>query len=500
MMRNGLGIYLSFCLLLIAGNLDLKAQKTNGYVVLASEQVKEDKTWNEVVSVLAGYHRATVMYYRKHPNELLEALRKLTPRYVACVEKPENLSREYVMEGHRLSRIIDDDIYADYLWGIITGYTADEALQLVKRSQKPYVVKTALNTTCEMSQGKWFDRFAYMSDCGMPGEWGEKKAPGKEVGRFQISKWEILDKWVEKYKEIDPDLLITSSHATEKNLEMPFSVGNLKAKDGKLYADFMTPEFLGGTRHPRVYFAAGNCLIGNIDNDPQSMAVGWLSGMDATAMVGYVVTTWYGRNGWGGLKYWVANAGRLTLAQAVYLNQQDMLRTEYEWNPAMLKIGYPFSNFEFGEREQLEKDFEAVTGVKPTTDQVGFIHDRDVLAFYGDPAWEVRLQQAEPHGYDVGFRRKGKKCVVTITTHENFDEGLMRGGKLKQEHVSDIPFAYYFPEKIDNPRLAPGQNWEVAVAEDFLLVYNCDFVKNKSYTIVLETDGTRRTNAEEGKE
>ena len=61
----------------------------------------------------------------------------------------------------------------------------------------------------------------------------------------------------------------------------------------------MTPEFLNGTAHPRVYFAAGNCLIGNIDNDPESMAVAWLSGMNATSMIGYVVTTWYGRNGWG---------------------------------------------------------------------------------------------------------------------------------------------------------------------------------------------------------
>lgn len=67
-----------------------------------------------------------------------------------------------------------------------------------------------------------------------------------EVKNEQINKWEILNKWVEKYKEIDPDLLVTSSHATEKNLEMPFTVGNLKPRGGRLYADFMTPEFWKG--------------------------------------------------------------------------------------------------------------------------------------------------------------------------------------------------------------------------------------------------------------
>ena len=85
-----------------------------------------------------------------------------------------------------------------------------------------------------------------------------------------------------------------------------------------------------------------------------------------------------------------------------------------------------------------------------------------------------------------GFKVKGKQCFVTITTNEYFDGGLMKGEKLKQEHVADIPFAYYFPKRVNNPHLAKGQEWEVAVAEDFLLLYNCNFEKNKKYTIVLD--------------
>ena len=466
--------------------LGVKAQQVRDYVVVTSKKVQADGEWMKVVEALAKRHKATVLYYDKQPRELLAELRRLTPRYVAVVEKPENLNREFVMEGHRLSREIDDDIYADYLWGIITGYSATDAMRMVEGSAKPFVIHTALNTTAELSDGKYFDRFAFMNDGGTPGGWGEKTTRNGEVKNEQINKWEILNKWVEKYKEIDPDLLVTSSHATEKNLEMPFTVGNLKPRGGRLYADFMTPEFLEGTAHPRVYFAAGNCLIGNIDNDPESMAVAWLSGMDATSMVGYVVTTWYGRNGWGGLKYWVANAGRLTLAQAVYLNQQDMLRTENEWHPKMLTVNYPFSEIDFGEREMFEKQFKAVTGQQPTKDQMGFVHDRDVVVLYGDPAWDVKMQNPKPLGYRVDFKIKGKQCFVTITTNEYFDGGLMRGGKLKQEHVTDIPFAYYFPKRVNNPCLAGGQKWEVAVAEDFLLLYNCDFERNKKYTILLD--------------
>ena len=463
------------------------AKGKDGYVVATSEAVRADAAWMKVVDALVKKHKADVIFYKENIGELQKPLRQLRPRFVAFVEKPEFLNREYVMEGHRMSRRVDEDIYADYLWGIIIGVSAEDAMRLVDRSREPFLIRTALNTTCEMSDGKYFTRFAFMNDgSNGPGWWGEKNETTKETQHYQLNKWRILDKWVEKYKELDPDLLVTSSHATEHNLEMPFSVGNLKADAGRLYADFMTREYLNGTSHPRVYFAAGNCLIGNVDNDPNSMAVGWLSGMNATAMVGYVVTTWYGRNGWGGLKYWAANAGRLTLAQAIYLNQQDMLHTEFGWYPEMLTVDYPFSAGAFAEDSEFKKLFRQATGNLPTKDQKGFVHDRDVVVLYGDPAWDVKLKNPAPLGYKVDFKMKGKQCVVTIITNEYFDGALMKGGKLKQEHVTDIPFAYYFPKRVANPRLAGGQKWDIAVAEDFLLLYNCDFEKNKKYTIVLD--------------
>ncbi len=451
----------------------------------ASQAVANDAGWQKVVDALARKHKADVLIYEERPDELLGKLQSLTPRYVAIVEKPERLDREFVMDSHRLSRTIDDDIYADYLWGIITGYTADDAMQTVERSAKPYVIRTALNTTGELSDGHLFDHIAYIADGGTPGGWGEKTPDDAEIKRYTDRKWDMLSKWVEKYKAIDPDILITSSHATEKNLEMPFSLGNLKAKGGKLYADFMTPEFLDGTDHPRVYFAAGNCLIGNIDRNKESMAIGWISGMDATSMVGYVVPTWYGRNGWGGLKYWASNAGRLTLAEALYLNQQDMLHTEQQWYPQMPAVNYPFEEFELGQRAEFNKRFAKATGQKPTKDQEGYVYDRDVVVLYGDPAWDVKLQRSEPAGYSVDFKKKGKTCEITVKTDNNFRESVVNGKGIKEEHVNDIPFACFFPERLHGASLADGQPWKAAVAEDFLLLYDHGFEKNQTYKIIL---------------
>jgi len=112
--------------------LDVNARQVRDYVVLTSKEMQSDKAWMKVVEVLSKRHKATVLYYDKQLRELLAELRRLTPRYVAVVEKPENLNREFVMEGHRLSREIDDDIYADYLWGIITGYSAADAMRMVE--------------------------------------------------------------------------------------------------------------------------------------------------------------------------------------------------------------------------------------------------------------------------------------------------------------------------------------------------------------------------------
>ena len=64
----------------------------------------------------------------------------------------------------------------------------------------------------------------------------------------------------------------------------------------------------------------------------------------------------------------------------------------------------------------------------------------------------------------------------------------MKGDHFKEEHVLDIPFSYFFPIRLKNPRLAAGQDWKVAMDENFLLVYEPDFAPGNSYTIVLDFD------------
>ena len=459
------------------------------YVVLASEAVQQDAEWLKVAEALQQKHSAELIIYKQSPCESLDALREIKPRYVAIVEKPENIGRDYVIDMHLASREIDDDIYADFVWGMITGYDAAAAMRMVDNSTEPLLIKDAVATITELNSAKWFDNYGWVDD-HHKGHWGEKQGRHSEVKRDSIAPTEILRKFSDIYVKYNPDLVVTAAHATERNLEMPFSLGNFKPKDGGLYAeDRFTKETwdIEQSGKRKVYFAVGNCLIGNVNNTKESMAIAWMNDANAATMIGYVVTTWHGRNGWGGLKYWLTNPGRYTLSEAIFVNQQDFLHQQHQWYPSLLRERYPdFGKDEFRlARQRLQE----VLGDRPDMEQIGFWHDRDVLAYYGDPKWEVRLQEVEDEtDFEVTSEIRGKKCHITIKTKENFSLERMKGDKFKQEHVLDLPFSYFFPQRLCNPSLAEGQAWDVALDENFLLIYNADFEPNSTYEVVLDLD------------
>lgn len=483
----------------------------NEYVVIAGKGVAGDSAWNQVAEVLCAKHQAVLLSYKEQLEEVMPQLRQVSPRYVAIVEKPENLNRDYVIHLNQLSRQVDGDIYADFLWGIITGYDAPAARKMVDNSTEPFVIKNAVASIMELHSGKWFDRYAWVDD-HTQGLWGEKKSkddsivtyqlpmkPMKMMRRYPDGKTEVftmdrvepdaeMQVFYDIYAQYEPDLVVTAAHATENNLEMPFSLGNIKAKDGELYMDFEgNPQKLKESGKRKVYLPIGNCLIANVNNTKNSMAIAWMNSGNAAAMAGYVVTTWNGRNGWGGLKYWLTTPGRYSLAEAFYMNQQDFLNQLNDWSPRLATLSYPYdAEDEFTAGMRIIQDS---TGIQATQEQLGFLHDRDVLAYYGDPKWDVRLQEIPGEtDFTVASEVKGKKCIVTITTKENFSLERLKGDHFKEEHVLDLPFSYFFPERLKNPRLAAGQHWKAAVDENFLLVYNADFQPNGTYTVELDID------------
>ena len=493
-------LFLSFIALLFVGCNTAQrpsALLENTYLVLASEDVANDAEWMAVAEKLAKKHNSHIVTFAEAPGDVLETLRAENPRYVAIVDKPENIGRDYVIDLHLMCRDIDEDIYADFLWGIITGYDAAAAERMVDNSTEPLVIKDAVATIMELNSAKWFDNYAWVDD-HTRGLWGYKNGRDAEIVTDMVEKEEVLNKFKELYEAYNPDLVVTAAHATQQNLEMPYSLGHLRPRDGKLYAqNIFTGEerdiIESGKR--RVYTAVGNCLIGDMNNTKESMAAAWMNGSNAATMIGYVVTTWHGRNGWGALKYWVTNPFRYTLAEAVYMNQQDFIHQQDAWYPELRKERYTFCDGFMEELNTAAKRMQEVLGREVSFesaedwDMLGFWHDRDVLVYYGDPMWNVMLQGVESENdYTVESRLEGGQYIITITTSENFSLERMKGDKFKQEHVLDLPFSYFFPERLVNPRLAEGETWDVALDENFILVYNAELAPSSTYEIILDVE------------
>lgn len=497
------------------------------YAVLAPASFPGDSSaWEAVVSALQQRHGARVLRFTESPLELESSLKELYPRYVAVVDVPENIGRDYVIGLNRMSRRMDSDPYADFLWGIVTGYDAEGALRMVEDSQEPMVIRTGVGSIKELESAKWFDSYAFVDDHQV-GMCGEKK-PGEDTlamrrisyvtdmtgangrireyvhRRFGDSVPDVLRQFLEFYEGYEPDLVVTASHATENNLEMPGSVGNLRCRDGRLYVDYPGEQRFVADRDSRmVYLPIGNCLIGNMNNTANSMAAAWMNSQKATAFAGYVVTTWYGRNGWGGLKYLITNPGRYTVPEAFYMNQQDMMAQMEEWNDSLTAAPFDYDSDYFQTMPPVLVDMAAPAKLTPEElfFWLGFWHDRDVLAYYGDPMWNVRMQEV-PGETDFKVTSRivrcgrdetsatgaARKCVVTVETSPGFSLRRMQGDGFKEEHVLDLPFSYFFPERLSNPRLPEGESRHMVVDENFLLLYDPAFEPGQTYTFEILCD------------
>ncbi len=401
------------------------------YAIVCSAAVWKDAAWRSVVEQLAGKHgkggqfdsvRCVVL--NGSPKEadaafIADFLRMTGARHAAFVLRPEELGREAVAVLHRATRRVDDDPYGDCMWGIITGATPQDALR-VAMAEKTLTIKRLLGTTNVNSAP--FEHSCCITDwtnAPVLEQSGYTKPSTREfpaeAGRERL--------FAEQLETQRPQLLVTSSHATQFNLEMPFGKGLVFPAKGRFHLltaaqmrGFGQPlgtAMAGNTQglealaegaqapaiapdgEPRVWLAAGNCLIGNAQYSAGSMVVTALSAYTCNQMVGYTVPSWYGKGGWGTLSLFFDNAEGTSLAEAWYLNNQFILHETLNVSPELL-------NCEFNDDELSSAFFRQMAPVlqqlglssAQAQNALGLVHDRDVVAFYGDPAWRACIDNS----------------------------------------------------------------------------------------------------------
>ena len=391
---------------------------------LSSVPNEESGNWKEVADAMVRESpRDTVSCTVKDSVDSLEtfeALRKHKPRYVAFVVRPEELNDKTIKRLKRMICQIDSDPYEDAIWGIVTGPTAKDAMR-VATSQEPRKISSILATT---GVGKDLVKgpVTVISDANPPGEWWTKDPSGRIVKNKTDG--DTSHVFVEMWKKTDPQLLVTSSHESERNLEMPFSRGNIVAYNGRFGAvknlqmiDYSTGQAkvkkidgasvtpLAEPQKEKVWIAAGNCLIAN-HKPGDDMIMTALGFGRVNQFVGYIKTTWYGEIGWNTWRYFGG-------------------------------YKYPLNESWYAANQLLIKKLRAKAEMLPR-DRAGLVWDFDGTVFYGNPRRAISLEGDGP----AAASKKG-----------------------------DLPLLIVFPEaKPDRKLVSAPKGFKIFVADDFALV------------------------------
>lgn len=405
--------------------------RAGDYCVAVKATTYEDPSWKTVADTLVHKHDGSLLTYNTSPTEILDQLRQDHPRYTCFVATRDQAGREFVATVHQLTRQLDDDPYTDTLWGILTGYDAANALAIATHDVPLTVRKVASGTEIALEmceQGLWYDELVK-----------NKLVRKEKLGSVQQLEGpdDTTEDLVKALNDFQPDLFVTSGHATERNWQIGFRYRNgfFKSENGQMFGeDTHQKRFQIDSPNPKVYLPIGNCLMGHIDG-PDAMALAWMNDAGVKQMIGYTVPTWFGYGGWGVLDYFIEQPGRYSLTEAFFANHLALIHA-----------------------------LQTKTG-----NQRGMAFDRDVVAFYGDPKWEARLAAAE-HAYDQTLTVKDGLYTFRVTPNRGNDSfkpintnGAQRGWR---------PIVHWLPERLQNVRIVKGNEFQPVITDDFLLVPN----------------------------
>jgi hypothetical protein len=476
-------------LILSAGCLGISpagscAGMTPAYAVVISSNSWADPGWRSVAEVLQKKHNAEIIRYGTNLADTLVSLQQSFPARVCFVAPPAEATRSFVAEVHRLTRALDEDPYPDCFWGILTGYDAPNAMEIALQ-REPLVIRKVLSATPIplhlAREGVWFSELK----AGQVMRKLAGGAPAEETGPSDST--ESLAKTLVEYQ---PELFITSGHATERDWQIGFSYrnGSFRCENGALYAlDTTGRKIAIQSANPKVYLAVGNCLMGHVDST-NAMALAFMKAAEVRQMIGYTVNTWYGYAGWGCLDYFYEQPGRYSLAAAFAANNAALVHRLQQCFPELLRETLDLNH---PSRPTVKLSPAATQAGLTAQDGYGLLYDRDAVAFYGDPALDARLAPG-PLAWDQTLALGQEKNTWIFEIRPRLGDrsfaavdknGSQRGGR---------PFVEFFPRRLGRPRLLEGADLNPVITDSFILVPNpgkCD--PAGSYRVVFEAAPAR---------
>lgn len=408
----------------------------NDYCVVVSHDTYGNVGWKAVADTLVEKYGGTLLTYRDSTVETLPALQQHFPRHTCFVATSAESTRDFVATVHQLTRQLDSDPYTDTFWGILTGFDATNALAIAWQKEPLVVRKVAAGTEVALEmceQGLWYDELVRNKFV--------RKQPGEAVEQVEGPD-DTTQALATTLNDYQPDLFVTSGHATERNWQIGFRYQNgyFKSTGGQMFGeDTQRRRIEIDSSNPKVYLPIGNCLMGHIDG-PDAMALAWMNDVGVRQMIGYTVPTWFGYGGWGVLDYFVEQPGRYSLTEAFFANHQALLHA-------------------------IETQAD---------NQRGLTFDRDVVAFYGDPKWDARMASAKC-AYEQSLKQTGDVYTFTITPQKG--ESSFQPVNVNGAQRGWRPIVCWLPNRVANVKIISGEGLRPVVTDDFMLIPNprtCD--------------------------
>ena len=388
------------------------------YAVVCSEET--GRKWKKALKSLEqkyqlkwSLNKVKTILYSEDVTSCLSQLCEYRPAYTCFLTHYEECTSSFVVQVHCLTRQIDPNTpFTDTIWGILTGLTEEDVLFAI--AQDSLTVRRVLGGTpvnlSKFESGSWYSEW---EACVMYNKDIHEASARKETCPRDTTAVLVKELSCERdiEKGIGVDMMVTSGHATEKDWNIGYSYRN-----GRFICQSsnMVGEAMDGSTHPitfndkpKILSAAGNCLVGNI-SERNCMALAWMHSVGVVQMTGYLVPTWFGFGGWGVHNYFIDSPGLLSFAESFFANHQALLA----------ELHTKYSQHE-------TKSYEEYSGaIKECS---GLLHDRDVVAFYGDPAWEAKiLEKPDEHAYTLSVSElpqdepEWKKYELKVTIKSNF--------------------------------------------------------------------------------
>ncbi len=471
------------------------------YAVLVKDTTSKNPAWQKVVNALVERYNAEVFPFTAEIEEAQGKLCKYQPTELALVAPPEDVgfaelpttSQEHVWQSmndiraaailtvqvrlNRLANNLDSDPFRDAKVGLVTGYTAEDALRVA--TTPDFQIETALLKADEDKLAAFPQGIGYSEDT-------DRGTVVKTTKRGEVTETQSItavgEDILEAINHGGAQLLCTTGHGNYNQWKISYSEDRVRidkwlfSQNGTVYlvnAETSKAVDSIASTVPKVIVNNGNCRMGGIQNK-NAIHLAWQHSGGAVQCIGYMVDTWFGATGWG-------------------INEQMFNNPGISWAEAHMRA-------ELALQDRRERLLEVRGGGEDLAIRseggkqlFGHLYDSDVLAFTGDPGTSVTIR-VDPHWkpiytIDTSTRTKGKKTIHRFSVHIN-REGIGKpiviptAQDLTRSTVTTSPSDLHV-RVIDNA-IIMDPVWQSVTKEDGqLVIRNRTIQPNDEYSVEL---------------